>query len=66
MNITNLVVNFYSWIYYLYHINNTNITCCDSNVPLWGLEAIYRNNRLVGYLRRTERGYSCEKTIGHG
>ena len=38
----------------------------NSNVPLWGLEAIYRDNRVVGYLRRTERGYSCEKAIGHG
>ncbi|XP_017789303.1 PREDICTED: sarcosine dehydrogenase, mitochondrial [Habropoda laboriosa] len=35
-------------------------------VPLWGLEAIYRNNCLVGYLRRAEQGYSCGNTIGHG
>ncbi|XP_017887261.1 sarcosine dehydrogenase, mitochondrial [Ceratina calcarata] len=38
----------------------------DSSIPLWGLEVIYRDNHLVGYLRRGEKGYSCEKAIGHG
>ncbi|XP_076161806.1 sarcosine dehydrogenase, mitochondrial-like isoform X3 [Ptiloglossa arizonensis] len=38
----------------------------NSNVPLWGLEAIYRNNSLVGYLRRAERGYSYGNIIGRG
>ncbi|XP_076755351.1 sarcosine dehydrogenase, mitochondrial-like [Xylocopa sonorina] len=37
-----------------------------SNIPLWGSEVIYRNNRLVGYLRRTELSYSYGGTIGHG
>nr|XP_033339035.1 sarcosine dehydrogenase, mitochondrial [Megalopta genalis] len=38
----------------------------DSSVPLWGLEPIYRNDVLVGYLRRTEQGYSCDNAIGRG
>lgn len=38
----------------------------NGSVPLWGLEAIYRNNSLVGYLRRAEQGYSCGNTIGRG
>ncbi|CAK9810550.1 Sarcosine dehydrogenase, mitochondrial [Anthophora plagiata] len=38
----------------------------SGTVPLWGLETIYRNNCLVGYLRRAEQGYSCGDTIGHG
>ncbi|XP_076284985.1 E3 ubiquitin-protein ligase HERC2 isoform X2 [Lasioglossum baleicum] len=38
----------------------------DSCIPLWGLEPIYRNDVLVGYLRRTERGYSCKSSIGRG
>ncbi|XP_078045792.1 sarcosine dehydrogenase, mitochondrial-like isoform X2 [Augochlora pura] len=38
----------------------------DSGVSLWGLEPIYRNDVLVGYLRRAEQGYSCDNTIGRG
>ncbi|XP_076233334.1 sarcosine dehydrogenase, mitochondrial-like [Calliopsis andreniformis] len=40
------------------HLNNS--------VPLWGLEIIYRNNCLVGYLRRAEQGYTYGNTIGQG
>lgn len=38
----------------------------DSSIPLWGLEVIYRDNQLVGYLRRGETEYSCKSAIGHG
>ncbi|XP_054008164.1 sarcosine dehydrogenase, mitochondrial [Hylaeus anthracinus] len=38
----------------------------SDSVPMWGLEAIYRDNSLVGYLRRAERGYSYGNFIGHG
>lgn len=35
-----------------------------SNVPIWGLEGVYRNGEPVGYLRRAEFGYSINKPIG--
>ncbi|KAK9296853.1 hypothetical protein QLX08_009258 [Tetragonisca angustula] len=35
-------------------------------VPLWGMELIHRNGRLVGYLRRVEQGYTNRNAIGHG
>ncbi|XP_057326480.1 sarcosine dehydrogenase, mitochondrial [Microplitis mediator] len=38
----------------------------DKRVPLWGLEAIYRDNKLVGYLRRAEYSYIYNNSIGHG
>ncbi|XP_017757288.1 PREDICTED: sarcosine dehydrogenase, mitochondrial [Eufriesea mexicana] len=38
----------------------------DSTIPLWGTEVIYRNNCLVGYLRRVEQGYSNRNITGHG
>ncbi|XP_043254567.1 sarcosine dehydrogenase, mitochondrial isoform X1 [Colletes gigas] len=40
------------------HMNDT--------VPIWGMEAIYRDNSFVGYLRRAEQGYSYGNTIGIG
>lgn len=36
----------------------------NEEVPLWGLECIYRNGEPVGYLRRAEFGYSINKSIG--
>ncbi|XP_014477949.1 PREDICTED: sarcosine dehydrogenase, mitochondrial isoform X2 [Dinoponera quadriceps] len=36
----------------------------DDNIPLWGMESVYRNNQLVGYLRRAERGYTFKSNIG--
>ncbi|XP_015606904.1 sarcosine dehydrogenase, mitochondrial [Cephus cinctus] len=33
-------------------------------VPLWGLETVYRDGQIVGYLRRGEYAYALEKSIG--
>ncbi|XP_046739990.1 sarcosine dehydrogenase, mitochondrial isoform X1 [Diprion similis] len=38
----------------------------DEQIPLWGLEAIYRNGRNVGYLRRGEYAFALENSIGQG
>ncbi|CAG5097335.1 Similar to SARDH: Sarcosine dehydrogenase [Cotesia congregata] len=38
----------------------------DKNTPLWGLEAIYRDDKLVGYLRRAEYSYVYSNSIGQG
>lgn len=35
-------------------------------IPLWGLETIWRNDTVVGYLRRGEYGYSLGCSIGMG
>lgn len=35
-----------------------------SDIPLWGMESVYRNNQLVGYLRRGEHGYTFKSSIG--
>ncbi|XP_066595213.1 sarcosine dehydrogenase, mitochondrial [Prorops nasuta] len=36
----------------------------QKDVPIWGMETVYRNNELVGYLRRAEYGYELDKFIG--
>lgn len=36
----------------------------NEEVPLWGLEGVYRNGKPVGHLRRAEFGYSLNKSIG--
>lgn len=36
----------------------------DNQVPIWGLESVYRNGEAVGYLRRAEFGYFLNKSIG--
>eukprot|EP00941_MAST-03F_sp_MAST-3F-sp1_P003798 g3798.t1 len=36
------------------------------DVPLFGLEGIYRNGECVGYLRRAAPAFSMNKTIGFG
>lgn len=33
-------------------------------VPLWGLEAVYRDDEIVGHLRRGDYGYTLHKPIG--
>lgn len=38
----------------------------EDKVPLWGLEAIWRNDRVVGYLRRADYGFSTKRSIGYG
>lgn len=35
-----------------------------SDIPLWGMESVYRNGQLVGCLRRAERGYTFRNNIG--
>ena len=35
-------------------------------IPLWGLEAIWRNDKVVGSLRRTAFGFSVGCSFGHG
>ncbi len=35
-------------------------------VPLWGLETIWRNDRVVGYLRRADYGFTTGSSIGYG
>ena len=37
-----------------------------SNVALYGLEAIYRSNKAVGFVRRADYGFSIGKPIAHG
>lgn len=36
----------------------------NPEIPIWGLEGVYRNGKPVGYLRRAEYGYSINKPIG--
>jgi sarcosine dehydrogenase len=36
----------------------------NEQVPVWGLEAVYRNGVVVGHLRRGEYGYTLQKPIG--
>ncbi|XP_055695155.1 sarcosine dehydrogenase, mitochondrial [Lutzomyia longipalpis] len=36
----------------------------DEQIPIWGLEAVYRNGEMVGHLRRGEYGYTLQKPIG--
>uniref|UniRef100_A0A3P8QV96 Sarcosine dehydrogenase, mitochondrial n=1 Tax=Astatotilapia calliptera TaxID=8154 RepID=A0A3P8QV96_ASTCA len=38
----------------------------DEKVPMFGLEAIYRNGVPVGHLRRADYGFYIDKTIGYG
>lgn len=36
-----------------------------SNIPMWGMETVYRDGQLVGYVRRAEYGYTFDNSIGH-
>lgn len=38
----------------------------DDPIPLWGLEAIWRNDRIVGFLRRGDFAFALGKSIGYG
>uniref|UniRef100_A0AAQ5X9N4 Sarcosine dehydrogenase, mitochondrial n=1 Tax=Amphiprion ocellaris TaxID=80972 RepID=A0AAQ5X9N4_AMPOC len=38
----------------------------DEKVPMFGLEAIFRNGVPVGHLRRADYGFFIDKTIGYG
>lgn len=32
---------------------------------MWGLETVYRNGKIVGYLRRAEYAYTLDCNVGH-
>lgn len=36
----------------------------DEQIPLWGLEGVYRNDEPVGFLRRADYGFYLGKSIG--
>lgn len=36
----------------------------DEQVPLWGLESVFRNGEPVGHVRRADYGYTIKKSIG--
>ncbi|CAH0561302.1 unnamed protein product [Brassicogethes aeneus] len=38
----------------------------DANVPLYGIETIWRDDEIVGYIRRAEYGFSLDCSIGIG
>lgn len=38
----------------------------DDKVPMFGLEAVFRNGVPVGHLRRSDYGFFIDKTIGYG
>ncbi|KAM6902878.1 sarcosine dehydrogenase, mitochondrial isoform 1-T2 [Xenentodon cancila] len=38
----------------------------DEKVPMFGLEAIFRNGVPVGHLRRSDYGFFIDKTLGYG
>ncbi|XP_012689588.1 sarcosine dehydrogenase, mitochondrial [Clupea harengus] len=38
----------------------------DEKVPMFGLEAVFRNGVPVGHLRRSDYGFAIDKTIGYG
>ena len=35
-------------------------------MPLWGLEAIWRDDAVVGYLRRADYGFTLGRSVGYG
>ncbi|XP_068925341.1 sarcosine dehydrogenase, mitochondrial [Petaurus breviceps papuanus] len=38
----------------------------DKKVPMFGLEAIWRNEKVVGYIRKADFGFTINKTIAYG
>ncbi|KAK5643152.1 hypothetical protein RI129_006997 [Pyrocoelia pectoralis] len=38
----------------------------SDQIPLWGMEVIWRNNEIVGFLRRGNMGYFLKSSIGIG
>ncbi|XP_035039805.2 sarcosine dehydrogenase, mitochondrial [Hippoglossus stenolepis] len=38
----------------------------DEKIPMFGLEAVFRNGVPVGHLRRSDYGFFIDKTIGYG
>ncbi|KAH0615468.1 hypothetical protein JD844_004757 [Phrynosoma platyrhinos] len=42
------------------------MSVCKGKVPMFGLEAIWRNNKVVGHIRRADFGHAINKTIAYG
>ncbi|XP_045326231.1 sarcosine dehydrogenase, mitochondrial isoform X4 [Leopardus geoffroyi] len=38
----------------------------DEKVPMFGLEAIWRNGQVVGHVRRADFGFAVDKTLAYG
>uniref|UniRef100_A0A452VFA4 Sarcosine dehydrogenase n=1 Tax=Ursus maritimus TaxID=29073 RepID=A0A452VFA4_URSMA len=38
----------------------------DEKVPMFGLEAIWRNGQVVGHIRRADFGFTIDKTLAYG
>ncbi|XP_054545179.1 sarcosine dehydrogenase, mitochondrial isoform X2 [Talpa occidentalis] len=38
----------------------------DEKVPMFGLEAIWRNGQVVGHVRRADFGFTLDKTVAYG
>ncbi|XP_064436101.1 sarcosine dehydrogenase, mitochondrial isoform X4 [Mirounga angustirostris] len=38
----------------------------DEKVPMFGLEAIWRNGQVVGHIRRADFGFAIDKTLAYG
>lgn len=38
----------------------------DEQIPIWGLECIYRDGEIVGYARCGDYGFTTKKSIGTG
>ncbi|XP_055839450.1 sarcosine dehydrogenase, mitochondrial [Episyrphus balteatus] len=36
----------------------------NDQIPIWGLEGVYRNGEPIGFLRRAEYAYSLKKSLG--
>ncbi|CAG04873.1 unnamed protein product, partial [Tetraodon nigroviridis] len=47
-------------------ISQTFVSFSNRKVPMFGLEAIFRNGVPVGHLRRSDYGFFIDKTIGYG
>lgn len=43
-----------------------SLSLSTRKVPMFGLEAIFRNGVPVGHLRRADYGFFIDKTIGYG
>ena len=38
----------------------------NRQTPVWGLETVWRDGEVVGYLRRGDFGFTLNKSIGVG
>ena len=42
------------------------VTLKDTDVPLWGLEGILKDGKVVGYIRRTDYAFALGRSIAYG